>query len=501
VTTKTTLVSREVAIQSWLRPALTPVRANRDYEKFARTIEDLDRLVIVCHLEDLATEFGLEQLSESHPDAGAKDQARRAEYAVRALRVNLLKMTLGNLSFREFSTMIAASDLLSDFCRARRIDGISGISKSELGRMLHFFTEEQVRFFHATITEVTGNADHCGQAGLKEPVDTSVCLIDSTCLEANIHWPVDWILLKDVAGTLLKATILIRQAGLLRRMPQGPKAFTGQMNRLCIEMTHTKRRKDGQRARKKVLRRMKALLRTIGGHALRHRDLLEKHWERTDYSERQKERIVARIDSMLEALPKVIRQAHERIIGKRQVANAEKILSVHERDVHVIVRGKAGKDVEFGNTLTLCESAHGYILDWKLYSDRAPSESLQLAESLERQQRLQMEMAIEMVCTDRGFASKKTSRLLKAENIYDATCPRDPQELKERMKESLFAHLQKRRGSTEGRIAILKQRHGGRLREKGIQRRNVVLGWSVLAHNLWLISRMLAQQDEKAKAA
>jgi hypothetical protein len=35
----------------------------------------------------------------------------------------------------------------------------------------------------------------------------------------------------------------------------------------------------------------------------------------------------------------------------------------------------AGKEVEFGNTLMICESAHGYILDWKLYREQAPSES------------------------------------------------------------------------------------------------------------------------------
>ena len=42
--------------------------------------------------------------------------------------------------------------------------------------------------------------------------------------------------------------------------------------------------------------------------------------------------------------------------------------------MHVLVRGKAGKEVEFGNTLLLCESAAGYLLDWKVYREQAPSE-------------------------------------------------------------------------------------------------------------------------------
>lgn len=91
-----------------------------------------------------------------------------------------------------------------------------------------------------------------------EPVDATVCLMDSTCLEADIHFPVDWMLLKDVALTLLKAVGLIRKEGLLCRMPGGPEELGTQMNRLCIEMTHSGRKKDGKKLREKNPRRMKS---------------------------------------------------------------------------------------------------------------------------------------------------------------------------------------------------------------------------------------------------
>jgi hypothetical protein len=42
-------------------------------------------------------------------------------------------------------------------------------------------------------------------------------------------------------------------------------------------------------------------------------------------------------------MPAAIHQAHERIIGGRKVANAEKVLSLYERDLHVIVRGAVQK--------------------------------------------------------------------------------------------------------------------------------------------------------------
>ncbi len=110
--------------------------------------------------------------------------------------------------------------------------------------------------------------------------------------------------------------------------------------------------------------------------------------------------------------------------------NAEKVLSVYEPDAQVIVRGKAGQEVEFGNTLFLGESVEGYLLDWKLYGSRTPSENEQMQESLQRQNRFNLAEPIAAMCADRGFASQRARRQLAQEGIYDALCPRDPKQLK-----------------------------------------------------------------------
>ena len=435
---------------------------------------------------------------------GLKARRQRASFAIKALRMDTLGRLLGGISFRHLSRALGSSDLLADFCRVRQIDGIRGISKSTLERASKFFSEEQLRALHRTLTEVVGDALLARQVGLDKPIDTTICLIDGTCLEANIHWPTDWVLLKDVAGTLLKAIRLIREkAGLRHRMPIEPEPLARQMNRLCIQMTHSRRRKDSARQRKGILRQMKKLLKRIGEHARSHRELLQACWEQSDYSEKQVQQILARMERMSEQIPVVIKQAHERIIGGRQVKNAEKVLSVYELDGQVIVRGKAGQEVEFGNTLFLGESVEGYLLDWKLYGSRTPSENEQMQESLQRQNRFNLEEPIAAMCADRGFASQRARRQLAQEGIYDALCPRDPKQLKKRMEEPLFRQLQKRRASTEGRIGVLKNRwQAGRLRSKGFANRSISVAWSVLSHNLWKVAKMLAQQDElKTKAA
>ena len=68
---------------------------------------------------------------------------------------------------------------------------------------------------------------------LEEPLNLDVYFLDMSCVKANIHWPADWVLLKDAVQTLMAATELIRREGLRHRMEE-PKTFLTRINRLCI---------------------------------------------------------------------------------------------------------------------------------------------------------------------------------------------------------------------------------------------------------------------------
>jgi IS5 family transposase len=432
----------------------------------------------------------------------ARCLCRRKELALKALRVETLRMLLGNPSYREFSKTVAASELVADFCGVWRVDAIRGISKSTLERASKFFTFEQARWMHQVLIEMSGKEkDRAQELGLEGPVQTDVCLVDTMCLEANIHLPADWVLLRDATRTLLKATKLIRTAGLLCRMPCEPEQLARPMNNLRIEMTHTRRKQDGSKARKRVLRKMKPLLRMIAEHTRRHRDRLESDYARTGYSRAQAAQIIVRVDRKLAQVPVVITQAHERLIGDRTVPSEQKLLSIYEPDVKMIVRGKPGKEVEFGNTLFMAESAQDLILDWELYRQKAPLEWGQLQESIERQNAFDLPVEIDADCGDRGFAAKAGKEALEASEIYDAVCPRNPAELKARLQESQFVQLQRRRGSTEARVAIFKQSCAKRLRCRGFAHRHLVVAWVVLSHNLWVVARMLIKQEKLKQAA
>ena len=491
-----------LSIQPELSRDLTPVLRNRDHHRLVEDLKKLDEDLRSSGVESLAMRLAC----ETSPDSGASFARlnRRCEFAVYALRAELLRQMLGAPAFVPYSVTLSTSDLLADFCGCRTIDGIRWTSKSTLQRASTFFDQAQLRRLNVALVELLGGRDGDAPLGLERAEDLSVCLIDSTCLEANIHFPVDWVLLKDVALTLLKALQLIRKEGLRHRMPYEAEKFIRQMNRLCIEMTHSRRKKGAEKMRKKVLRKMKKLLLRIRDHARRHRDLLEARQEDTRYSTAQAARILARIDEKLELLPQVIEQAHERIIGARKVDNADKILSAHEPDIDVIVRGKAGSQVEFGNELFLAESWGGLIVDYQLYEREAPSEGEKMRESVERIEAMDLPGKLSHVVTDRGFDGKNHEAFLAERGIGSMICPKDPARLQQRLdEEPLFGQMQTRRGGTEARMAVFKNHTGSRVwRAKGFEHRARAVGWSVLSHNLqWIARRAREEQDGKRQQA
>jgi len=306
-------------------------------------------------------------------------------------------------------------------------------------------------------------------------------------------------LLRDGVRTLMKAVTLIRREGLKGRM-EPPEAFLRRINRLCIAMTHSRRKARAKQERKRILRQMKKLVAVVRDHARRHRELLDQQWEKTQWTRPQAQQVLNRIDRVLALLPRAQKQAHERMIGGRAVANAEKILSLYEPDLHVLVRGKAGAEVEFGNTLLLGENRQGLILDYQVWQEQAPADVHVLVMSLERVQALPG--TVQAVGADRGFASRVNTIGLAEAEIFNGICPRSPAELKERMKEPRFVRLQRRRSQTEARISILQRGFLGRpMRAKGYEHRELAVAWGVLTHNLWMLARLRKPQEASQRQA
>jgi hypothetical protein len=470
-----------------LRPGLPTIVGNVDYLTLRQRVEQIDALLRQSGAErDFVQRAlaGWRRAAKGEPTA--REQEKFQQRSRRALRGTVLR-TLLQEDYRGFSCQLAGNPLYQWFCLVDALDQVRVPSKSELQRFAHWLDPEEMRQVINGLLK--GAVDQPRKLGLKEALDLEGYFLDSTCLKANIHFPTDWVLLRDGVRTLMKATLLIRQAGLRGRM-QAPEEFLRQMNRLSIAMSQQARRAGRKKGRKRVLRAMKKLVGVVRGHARRHRDLLDQQWEQTEWTRAQAQQILRRIDGVLELLPRAQKQAHERIIGARPVANADKVLSLYEPEVRVIVRGKAGAEVEFGNTVLLGENRQGVILDYEFFRESASADSQLLFGSLLRVWEATGQH-VGAAVTDRGFASADNSRTLKEGGTFDGLCPRRPAELSRRMKDQKFVRLQRRRAQTEGRIGILKNGFLGRpMRAKGSEHREVALAWGVLTHNLWMLARM-----------
>ena len=435
----------------------------------------------------------------------AKILERFARYSVLALRSNIARHLTG-LGHRDFCARIADSQLLQWFLHVGEVDSIKVFSKSSSDRFGQWISEESLRVINqkfnallaATGTDNDESQTPSARFGLPHSISFDEVFFDSTCLKANIHFPTDWVLLRDAARTLMKATVLIRKHGLKNRMPQEPLEFLSEMNTLCMKMAAKGRAANGKKQRKKVLREMKTLEKCIASHAQAHLNALKTRRDETEFSEAQAKQIIERMEGVLDQLPAAIKQAHERIIGGRRTANKDKILSLYDDCVNVIVRGKAGSNVEFGNKLWLGENRDGIIVDYKLYQD-TPGDSTLAKPALERlldEQKLE----VKQVWGDRGLTSKVNSAMLDRREIGDGFCPRDVTELSNRLaNEEGFREGLKRRAGTEARIGIFKNVFLGRpLLAKGFKHRELVVGWAALTHNLWVVARM-AEAEKKRK--
>lgn len=489
-------------VQQLLQPALPTIQGNVDYQRLREQFLRIDQLLLQSGLEAqfIADTFERWKADSQCKNISAKAQRKIQVHARRALRCNIAR-TLILEDFRGFAVRLADSPLFQHFCGVAELDRVRVPAKSTLQRYSQWCDEAALR---RLIDQLTQQAHlHPRKLRLRAPLDLEACFLDTTCVSANIHYPVDWVLLRDATRTLMKALTLIRAQGLRHRMEE-PALFIRRMNILAMEMTQIWNKKenpkDSKKQRKKVLRKMDKLVGCVARHAKRYRALLDQQWEQTEWTRGEADQVLRRLDQVLDQLPTARHQARERILRGQLVPSKEKILSLYEPDAQVIVRHKAGAEVEFGNTLLLGESSQGVIIDWELFQEVAPADARLVSRSVKRTEQ-NLQIRLRAVGADRGFDSESNQQWLREQKIYNAICPRSPKLLQKRKRSWKFRRLQRRRSQCEGRIGIVKNNFLGRpLRSKGFAHRQLALSWAVLTHNLWVIARLPYRKIKRPKA-
>jgi len=486
-----------IPYQLELCQALPEIFGSIDYINFKNNLLRIEKIIEEYKLEDTIIEYNLkkrelERKEKSQRKLSFKEKINIKKESIQALYCTVAK-NITQDSFRDFACRLGDSVLFQTFCKINNFGKIQIPGKSVLQRYSKIVPDEIIK--QITNKLILGVIENKEKINLKEPIILENIYYDTTCVESNIHFPVDWLLLRDIIKSLMKSVILIRGKGLKNRM-NTPQQFIKTINQLCIKMTHTRRKVKGKKMRKKIFREMKKLTKKVEKHAKIHFELLKENWEESGFTETKKNQILKRIENVLEKLPQAIYQAQERIIGERYVPSKEKILSIHEENVNIIVRGKASAEVEFGNKLLIAEIKNGLIIDWELYKDGSPSDSKMMPESLDRiYNNYGEKIEIKSVTADRGFVNKTTDKYLEKNKINNHICPKTVNLLEEKLKDEFFCENQKRRSQTEGRIGIVKNNFLGKpFRNKGFKSRNIGVSWNILTHNLWVISRLLQKE-------
>jgi len=199
------------------------------------------------------------------------------------------------------------------------------------------------------------------------------------------------------------------------------------------------------------------------------------------------------IDGMVETLRKVVHQAKARVFGGDTHVEG-KVLSVFETSTEVIRKGKANKPTEFGKMVKIQEAENQIVIDCQVY-DEKPSDSDLLIPSIKAHQTL-MGRTPDVVAADAGFYSAKNVAEAEEMGVKRVSVPNRSTKSPARrqyQKQRWFKKAQKWRTGCEGRISLLKRRHGLRralYKKDAGMKRWVRLG--VIADNLINIGRALA---------
>ena len=170
----------------------------------------MDELLTLSGLETQLLQKEMERWLSEHQRVSGQAQQNHLMHSRRALRCDIARI-LYKEEYRGFAARLADSPLLQYFCKIGEVDRVRVPAKSTLQRYAGWWQESEVREIIHNLLNLGATAPQ--QLKMAQPLDLETCFLDSTCLSVNIHYPVDWVLLRDATCTLMQSVQLIRAQG------------------------------------------------------------------------------------------------------------------------------------------------------------------------------------------------------------------------------------------------------------------------------------------------
>lgn len=415
-----------------------------------------------------------EALRRRHPQSATR--GRMGTPAEIVIRLMVLKHVRG-WSYETLEREVRANMVYRMFTRI----GAEKVPDAKtMGRLGQALGPEVVEAVHKRLVGIASERKLVGGRKLR---------VDTTVVETNIHYPTDSSLLGDgirvLTRTMQRLSTAAKGAGekIRNRMRSASRRV------MEIARASRSRGKGAEDKRQHAYRR----LLTITGQVVRQA-------ERTSVSVSKKTRRTQRVRQLQQELDRmtglvrhVMKQTKARIFGS-DTHYTGKIVSVFEPQTEVIRKGKASKPTEFGKMVKIQEAENQIITSYEVYEEK-PNDSDLLVKAVE-EHRERLGQIPDLVAADAAFHSPSQKAAVEEMGVKHISVPNRSTKnaaIRRIQKTRWFRKGQKWRTGCEGRISILKRRHGlNRCRYRGQDGMNRWVGFGVIADNLINMGRILA---------
>lgn len=425
------------------------------YENMARLLDNNPGLL------DLAHQDWVELLSTS-------EDGRRGFTSEQLLRA-LIVMFVEQTSYRNTVIRIDDSEFLRAFVRLGLKPTMDFTFLNKAYSALRPETVEQMTVVLRT---------HAIAEGL---INSEKQRMDTTAYETNIHYPTDSSLLCDSFLTLARIIRQIDDA--YPQLALKHRFHDKKIKKLAIYIARNagSRKKATQRAVKRHYVKLIQRVLWICGVG---QEVLVKATKK-GYG-------VSALEHYLPLVKRIIDQADRRINKDEKVPPDEKLYSLFESHTELIVRGKAGKPIEFGHKILIAQTGEKFIHYYQVMEHQVADKDLLLS-AVEAHKEM-FGSYPEVLSTDKGFYESMAQIESLEEKIKVVSIAkkgrRTPQE-ETRETTDDFIQGQHFRAGSEGSISVLKRAFKlGKCYFKGFKNYATSVGFAVLCHNLVLLTRL-----------
>ncbi len=402
------------------------------------------------------------------------------------LRLLLLKH-IRNWSYGVLEREVRANLVYRQFTRvgARKVP-----DAKTLGRLAVALGPEVIEQLHARVVSI---------AREKQIVRGRRLRVDTTVVETDIHYPTDSSLLGDGVRVLTRS--MQRIAKLAGRAGTKLRDRTRTVRYRVMEIARASRSRvaQGQERMKTCYRKLLYHTARVVGQAKRFAQEVATGVKRGRriLDQRHLQSARAYLEQMIPRVKQVMQQTRERIF-KGNTHAPGKLVSLFEPHTEVIRKGKASKPTEFGKMVKIQEAEGQIVTHYEVYDER-PSDADLLLPAIALHEEL-LGRKPYLVTADAAFFSQRNENAAQARGVKRVAIPNRSTKSAQRkrlQKKRWFRNAQKWRTGSEGRISLLKRRHGlNRCRYKGVPGIKRWVGFGVIADNLINIGHALANSPD-----